>query len=141
MNLILTKECYVKHSKEKARIYTCRIINCCRHHWHLVAVSIPIFSSQLKKARIATDEANLRSYFAVLQADYQATGEYNYDPSITDEMLVRDTIKYKDGTTIKMKEGKFSVIRPYELNPAFSGYQIHYFTKDGSFSYTFGAKS
>lgn len=107
----------------------------------LVAVSIPIFSSQLKKARIATDEANLRSYFAVLQADYQATGEYNYDPSITDEMLVRDTIKYKDGTTIKMKEGKFSVIRPYELNPAFSGYQIHYFTKDGSFSYTFGAKS
>ena len=76
-----------------------------------------------------------------MQADYQATGEYNYDPSITDDILFRDTIKYKDGTTIKMKKGEFSVIRPYELNPAFSGDQILYFTKDGSFSYTFGAKS
>lgn len=107
----------------------------------LAAVSIPIFSSQLKKARIATDEANLRSYFSVLQADYQATGEYNYDPSITDEMSPRDTIKYKDGTTIKMKEGVFSVIHPYEIKPEFSGYQIHYITNDLSFSYTFGDKS
>ena len=80
----------------------------------LVAISIPIFSSQLKKARIATDEANLRSYFAVLQADYQATGEYNYDSSITDETgYFRDTIKYKDGTTIKMKEGRFSVVADF----------------------------
>lgn len=105
----------------------------------LAAISIPIFSSQLKKARIATDEANLRSYFAVLQADYQATGEYNYDSSITDNWLpTRDTIKYKDGTTIKMKEGYFSVIRPTASDPKFSGYQIHYTTKDWSFSYTFG---
>lgn len=105
----------------------------------LAAVSIPIFSSQLKKARIATDEANLRSYFAVLQADYQATGEYNYDPSITDDMWkeFRDTITYKDGTTIRMKEGKFSVIRPTEDNPKFSGYQIYYCTNDG-FECTFG---
>ena len=106
----------------------------------LVAISIPIFSSQLKKARIATDEANLRSYFAVLQADYQSTGEYNYDPKITDNMWdnITDTIQYKDGTTIKMREGKFSTIRPSTINPKFSGYQIHYFTNDGSFSYTFG---
>ena len=35
----------------------------------LVAISIPIFSSQLEKAREATDEANIRSIYAQLSAD------------------------------------------------------------------------
>ena len=35
----------------------------------LVAISIPIFSSQLEKAREATDAANLRSIYAQLSAD------------------------------------------------------------------------
>ena len=43
----------------------------------LVAISIPIFSSQLHKAKVATDWANLRSYYAEIQADYISTGEYN----------------------------------------------------------------
>lgn len=43
----------------------------------LVAVSIPIFTSQLHKARVATDWANVRSYYSELQADYISTGEYN----------------------------------------------------------------
>ncbi len=44
----------------------------------LVAISIPVFTSQLHKAKVATDEANLRSYYSVLMADYQATGKYDY---------------------------------------------------------------
>ena len=36
----------------------------------LVAISIPIFSSQLHKARVATDWANLRAYYAEIQADF-----------------------------------------------------------------------
>lgn len=44
----------------------------------LVAISIPIFSSQLHKAKVATDWANLRSYYAEIQADYISTGEYNF---------------------------------------------------------------
>ena len=35
----------------------------------LVAISIPIFTSQLEKSREATDEANLRSIYAELSAD------------------------------------------------------------------------
>lgn len=35
----------------------------------LVAISIPIFTSQLEKAREATDEANIRSIYAQLSAD------------------------------------------------------------------------
>lgn len=35
----------------------------------LVAISIPIFSSQLEKAREATDAANIRSAYAELSAD------------------------------------------------------------------------
>ena len=35
----------------------------------LVAISIPIFNSQLEKAREATDAANIRSIYAQLSAD------------------------------------------------------------------------
>lgn len=51
---------------------------------------------------------------------------------------ISDTIKYKDGTTVKLKAGQFSVIRPSEEDPTFYGYQIHYFCPDG-YSRTFGA--
>lgn len=36
----------------------------------LVAISIPIFTSQLEKAREATDLANIRSAYAEVTADY-----------------------------------------------------------------------
>ena len=35
----------------------------------LVAISIPIFNSQLEKSREAVDEANIRSAYAVIAAD------------------------------------------------------------------------
>ena len=43
----------------------------------LVSISIPIFTSQLHKARVATDWANLRAYYAEIQADFISTGKYN----------------------------------------------------------------
>ena len=43
----------------------------------LVAISIPIFTSQLHKARVATDWANLRAYYAEIQADFISSGKYN----------------------------------------------------------------
>lgn len=51
---------------------------------------------------------------------------------------ISDTIKYKDGTTVKLKAGQFFVIRPSEEDPTFYGYQIHYFCEDG-YTKTFGA--
>lgn len=41
----------------------------------LVAISIPIFKSQLHKAQVATDMANVRSYYAQLQHEYMETGK------------------------------------------------------------------
>lgn len=36
----------------------------------LVAIAIPVFTAQLNNAKAATDEANARSIYAVLTADY-----------------------------------------------------------------------
>lgn len=41
----------------------------------LVAISIPIFTSQLEKSRIATDQANVRSAKAAAAAEYMSNGE------------------------------------------------------------------
>lgn len=40
----------------------------------LVAVAIPVFTTQLEKSREATDVANIRSAYAALMADYIANG-------------------------------------------------------------------
>lgn len=48
----------------------------------LVAISIPIFTSQLQKARLATNQANARAAYAAVEAQYlqddTAIGEYTY---------------------------------------------------------------
>ena len=41
----------------------------------LVVISIPIFTSQLEKARVATDQANVRSAKAAAAAAYMSDGE------------------------------------------------------------------
>ena len=51
----------------------------------LVAISIPIFTSQLEKSRDATDEANVRSAIAevtaaVLSDDKKGSGDVTYTP-------------------------------------------------------------
>lgn len=50
----------------------------------LVAIAIPVFNSQLRKARVATDQANVRSAKAAAAAEYMSDGEsgsvsYLYD--------------------------------------------------------------
>ena len=59
----------------------------------LVAIAIPVFTTQLHNAKASADMANIRAYYAELQLNYQETGEYNtsvpdvhgnltnYDPS------------------------------------------------------------
>lgn len=41
----------------------------------LVAVAIPVFTAQLKKAQLATDEANARALCAELSANYMMNGK------------------------------------------------------------------
>ena len=90
----------------------------------LVAISIPIFSSQLHKAKVATDWANLRSYYAEIQADYISTGEYN--PKIKVDWSENHSydwhsITLLNGKKIEMKTGICAVSFTEG-----SGYSIEY---------------
>lgn len=49
----------------------------------LVAISIPVFTSQLHNARVATDWANLRSLYAELQTKYYEDGDWSYAKACT----------------------------------------------------------
>ena len=81
----------------------------------LVAVAIPTFSSQLHKARVATDWANVRSYYAQLQYEFMETGEINKDylkefdhyggtPGFTSFTLDGQTINLRTGMLWVAKE-------------------------------------
>ena len=60
----------------------------------LVAISIPIFTSQLEKAREATDAANLRSAYAVAAAN-KLTDEGTLSTSSTKVTITQATAGWK----------------------------------------------
>lgn len=43
----------------------------------LVAIALPIFENQLHKTKVATDWANIRGYYAEIQADFITSGTKN----------------------------------------------------------------
>lgn len=87
----------------------------------LVAISIPIFSMQLHKARVAADWANLRAYYSEIQTDYIATGKVN--PKVpTEEKDYHTEITFLDGQKVKLKAGKIIIREPGDAY----GYQILY---------------
>lgn len=94
----------------------------------LVAISIPVFTSQLTKARQATNLANLRAAKAAAVAEYLSSDEagdkiYNYDPaagtvtevagSVTQASTNERSLDINDNTAKKVegteKYNKFSV--------------------------------
>lgn len=90
----------------------------------LVAISIPIFSQQLHKAKVATDWANLRSYYSEIQADYISTGKYN--PKVKTDWHSNPSydwhsITFLNGQQVKMKAGICAVSFTEGL-----GYSIEY---------------
>ena len=96
----------------------------------LVAISIPIFTSQLHKAKVATDWANLRAYYAEIQADFISTGEYNdkvpYEGNKNFKDLFFYEITFLNGQKVKMQEGYFAVRQDKGR-----GYTIAYFCNNG----------
>ena len=50
----------------------------------LAAISIPIFTAQMHKAKVAADWANLRAYYAEIQADYMSTQKQNPKVKVID---------------------------------------------------------
>lgn len=108
----------------------------------LVAISIPIFSAQMYKAKVAVDEANVRAYFSQLQSDYIVTGTYDprYEVSKNDNYY--DTITYSDGTQVKLQTGIYMVRVAGEFKndtTAEDGYQIAYMSYDGKYTMVLGA--
>ena len=94
----------------------------------LIAVAIPVFSAQLHKARVATDWANLRSFYADIQTDYMTTGEQN--PKVpVDWHSSKDydwhSVTFLNGQKVKMKAGRCAVSFTED-----EGYSIEYDCND-----------
>ena len=89
----------------------------------LVAISMPIFSSQLHKARVAADIANLRNFYEELQVNYLETEKQNdtvvnaYGLSMTKHTSYTDL----NGNHIVLQDGHFAVLFIEGV-----GYQIAY---------------
>ncbi len=106
----------------------------------LAAVAIPTISKSVHRSQEMADVANVRAYFAYLQADYMSTGKCLPEIGEVHDGIGTDEIKYPDGTTVKLKVGKMIIIRPTEANQAKkSGYQVHYMCNKYDCEYTFGA--
>ena len=71
----------------------------------LVAISIPIFTAQLNKAKYAADEANARSIYAEMVADYLAnggnqSGDFGIDKDVADDGTQQKvTVSYPNGSS------------------------------------------
>ena len=94
----------------------------------LVAIAIPVLSNNLHKARVAADWANVRAFYASLQADYLMTGEYVQEYDDTDGRFRTEMHFYNDGVvtqTAKLQTGYYLVA--WHEN---TGYQIAYTCKN-----------
>ena len=71
----------------------------------LVAISIPIFTAQLNKAKYSADEANARSIYSEMVADYLANGgNQSTNFTVSGNVAVSDdkvkiTVQYPDKST------------------------------------------
>lgn len=96
----------------------------------LVAISIPIFTTQLHRSRVTADWDNVRAYFGEIQTDYMTTGEKN--PKVpegewsTDHTYDWHTITLLNGQKVSLKAGIYAV--------SFTegeGYSIEYVCNEG----------
>lgn len=69
----------------------------------LVAIAIPVFTSQLAKAQAGTDEANCRSYYAHLAVDYMTN---NTKPTAGE---LSELPSYEGVQEYKLQQGKFTI--------------------------------
>ena len=78
----------------------------------LVSISIPIFTAQMHKAKVAADWANLRAYYAEIQADYMSTQKQNPKVKVIDVAgsdYDWQSGTFLDGHKVKMKAGYCAV--------------------------------
>ena len=78
----------------------------------LVSISIPIFTAQMHKAKVAADWANLRAYYAEIQADYMSTQKQNPKVKVIDVAGSEydwQSVTFLDWQKVKMKAGDCAV--------------------------------
>ena len=78
----------------------------------LVSISFPIFTAQMHKAKVAADWANLRAYYAEIQADYMSTQKQNPKVKVIDVAgsdYDWQSVTFLDGHKVKMKAGYCAV--------------------------------
>ena len=63
----------------------------------LVAIAIPTFTKQIHKAKVMADWANLRSFYATLQADYMLREEYIPEYKLSNGFPTQELHFYNDG--------------------------------------------
>lgn len=97
----------------------------------LVAISIPIFTSQLHKAQVATDMANARSYYAQLQHECMETEKIdNSKLRDWDGKSENRLTSFKlSGAEVNLKAGSLWV-RPEDKNKK-KGYNFMYICDNG----------
>lgn len=93
----------------------------------LVAIAIPVLSNNLHKTRVAADWANVRAYYAFLQADYLTTGEIN-ESYLADLSKNPPSSFEMNGQTVKLQAGTFIVSEARNGN----GYVIAYYCNGGN---------
>lgn len=94
----------------------------------LVAISIPVFTSQLHKARVAADWANVRAYYAELQYEFMETGKIN-ENKLREPGPDPITSFNLSGQEIKLQAG-YLYIRQNDLDGK-TGYNFLYVCKNG----------
>ena len=69
----------------------------------LIAIAIPTFTTSLNKARVATDEANIRSGYASLMAEI-LTNQYDVEAGKAENVTEQVFYLQKDGTVAAGRE-------------------------------------
>lgn len=95
----------------------------------LVAISIPIFTSQLEKSRDATDQANIRAAIAEVSAatladDKQDTGHVTYTPGTKTYSMNVDTTGQTAGWSGAAQNTDAIDIGGYNVSPSQNGWTI-----------------
>lgn len=77
----------------------------------LVAISIPVFTSQLHKTKAATDMANVRALYSELQVDFLNNGEINSNYLTEEDKIYTgdSSIEFPDGSRIELQTGTATI--------------------------------
>ena len=107
----------------------------------LVAIAIPVFTSQLEKAREATDAANIRAAYAEVMMAFLDNDTANYSKSVTLQQTKADwqTTDIKNNGIAGIKEGTTSGDATVSGTPSPKGSATVAVTNEGKVSITYGA--